>query len=120
MYALRGVLSVPLRDCPSFSRWNGAAAVPEMQKAVRRKDAAEGGHTGVASARVHSAFLNASRAATCTARHGVCSHADAVSLVSECSIPDVERRPPAALGLIRRTPPMFVLVTEKASKVFAR
>jgi hypothetical protein len=25
-----------------------------MQKAVRRKDAAEGGHTGVASARVHS------------------------------------------------------------------
>ena len=35
------------------------------------------------------AFLNASHAARCVARHGVCSHADAVALVIECSIPIV-------------------------------
>jgi hypothetical protein len=34
-----------------------------------------------------SAFLSASRAATWTARQGVGSHADAVWLVSECSMP---------------------------------
>jgi len=33
--------------------------------------------------------VNASHAALCVARQGVASHADAVALVIECSIPDV-------------------------------
>jgi hypothetical protein len=36
-----------------------------------------------------SAFLNASHAARCVARHGVRSHAAPVALVGECSIPVV-------------------------------
>jgi hypothetical protein len=35
------------------------------------------------------AFLNACRAALCTARHGVRSHPAPVALVGECSIPVV-------------------------------